>query len=354
MTDTACSLLDWANKYLNFSESKFDRKTFIGKRKAFRELFATKRGTGKKAVPVVRPEDPVDSLTPGKVLAILQAQYSRRSGNATNKDRKNLVAAWNWGMKYLGMSGPNPCRVETFPEERSPRYVPPMEDFFKVLAVADEQDKVMLLTFLHTGARRSEVFRLLWKDVDFDNNRVRLYTRKRRDGTLEYDWLPMCGELRASLLWWQANRTFREHENVFACECDSGFCDEQYGKPFKERMHFMRSLCAKAGVKPFGYHAIRHLTASTLYRMGQPISVIQAVLRHKSPNTTVNYLKSLGLEETRNALEDLSCYFRKSEHQRTAVKLSQARYGLAEERIPAERKGTSIPFPRAAARTAEG
>ena len=33
---------------------------------------------------------------------------------------------------------------------------------------------------------------------------------------------------------------------------------------------------------------------------------IQAVLRHKSATTTTKYLRSLGLEELRPALEDLS------------------------------------------------
>ena len=68
----------------------------------------------------------------------------------------------------------------------------------------------------------------------------------------------------------------------------------------------MRTLCERTRVRPFGFHAIRHLTASILYRLGQPVSVIQAILRHKSPNTTALYLKSLGLEETRGALESLS------------------------------------------------
>jgi integrase len=67
----------------------------------------------------------------------------------------------------------------------------------------------------------------------------------------------------------------------------------------------MERLCERAKIKPFGFHGIRHLTASILYKKGYPLSVIQAILRHAnaSPNTTARYIHSLGLEETREALE---------------------------------------------------
>ena len=65
----------------------------------------------------------------------------------------------------------------------------------------------------------------------------------------------------------------------------------------------MKKLCKRAGVKIFGFHASRHLPASILYHEGYDVSVIQSILRHKSPTTTNRYLKSLGLEATRDALE---------------------------------------------------
>ncbi|MFO7861800.1 MAG: site-specific integrase [Desulfosalsimonas sp.] len=168
----------------------------------------------------------------------------------------------------------------------------------------------MLSAFLYLGARRGEIFRLQWADIDLSDGRVRLSTRKRRDGTLEYDWLPMNTELKKQLRWWWENRSFKESPYVFVCDDPYDFCREYYGKPFAKRSHFMRRLCEKAKVAPFGFHAIRHLIATRLYHMGKPLGAIQAILRHKSAATTERYLKSLGLEEARGHLEDL-CEMRK-------------------------------------------
>ncbi|MBF0377696.1 MAG: site-specific integrase [Desulfamplus sp.] len=199
----------------------------------------------------------------------------------------------------------NPFDIPKMPEERTPRYVPPEEDFRKVYAVAEGQDRILLLTLIHLACRRGEVFRLKWDDVNFKDERIRLWTRKRENGTYEYEWLPMTKELRNGLIWWKENCPIQT-DYVFVCIENKHFCAEYYGKPFAERRHFMRRLCEKAGVKPFGFHAIRHLSASILYALGDSVSIIQTVLRHKSPTTTERYLKSLGLENVREALEKLS------------------------------------------------
>lgn len=68
-----------------------------------------------------------------------QIQMKERSGNAANKDRKNFMAAWNWGTVYTPPTLPknNPFDIAKMPEVRSPRYVPPLEDFWKVYNVAE-------------------------------------------------------------------------------------------------------------------------------------------------------------------------------------------------------------------------
>ena len=66
----------------------------------------------------------------------------------------------------------------------------------------------------------------------------------------------------------------------------------------------MKKICLKAGIKPFGFHSIRHLTAKILYHKGYKPAHIQAVFRHKSVKTTENYLQRLGLDMVRDVLEE--------------------------------------------------
>lgn len=257
--------------------------TFSEKRLVFRLLFQK-----------VDPNLPAGGPALGKALNHLQEQAKKRSGHAANKDRKNLIAAWNWGKKCIeNFPNLNPCLVEKFPEVRTPRYVPPERDFWKVYDMAKEQDQIMLLAFLHLAARRGELFRLTWEDIDFGENRVRLWTRKRQDGSYEFDWLPMTDDLFNALL---KQRQKSGSEWVFT--------NPETGGAYHYRQHWMRKLCGRAGVRHFGMHAIRHLTASILARSNVPMIQIQGILRHKSLATTERYIQRL--DSLRPALQLLS------------------------------------------------
>ncbi len=150
----------------------------------------------------------------------------------------------------------------------------------------------MLLTFLHTAARRAEVFRLQWDDLDFARNLIALGTRKRAGGSMEYDLIPMTGELKKVLS--------ERYENDGSS--DYVFHDE-FGQPYKYRQHLMGNLCRRAGVKKFGFHSIRHLSASILAHEGVDIPTIQSILRHKNLHTTSRYLHTLGIAE--NVMDEI-------------------------------------------------
>ena len=80
----------------------------------------------------------------------------------------------------------------------------------------------------------------------------------------------------------------------------SGRCE---GKPYGENRGFPQKLCERAGVKPFGCHAIRHLTASILANNNVPMIAIQQILRHKKLAPTERYVR--GMEPIRPHLKIL-------------------------------------------------
>ncbi|MBA3007294.1 MAG: tyrosine-type recombinase/integrase [Desulfocapsa sp.] len=59
----------------------------------------------------------------------------------------------------------------------------------------------------------------------------------------------------------------------------------------------MRSLCKKAGVQYFRFHALRHAGASIMDNNQVPIGTIQRILGHENPPTTEIYLHNLGNSE---------------------------------------------------------
>jgi integrase len=243
-------LIDLIDDYLDFSKVKHTIKAYEEKKSVFKRFlkFAD-----------VPADIPVDCIEPDAVLGYLDFQATNRSGHAANKDRKHLVAAWNWGFRYKKLPAFNPFLVDRFPEVRQIRYMPPESDFWKVYDTANnEQDKVMLLSYIHLAARRSELFKLKWDDIDFVNKSVRLYTRKRKEGSVESDCLRLSDELYTTLLSFKQKKV---GELVFS--------DPRNANVYLKRQHWMKTLCKKAGVKRFGLYAIRHLTASTLARTNQ-------------------------------------------------------------------------------------
>jgi integrase len=72
------------------------------------------------------------------------------------------------------------------------------------------------------------------------------------------------------------------------------------GEPFKysAKRDLMRTLCERAKVKTFGFHAVRHHVASILADTGKAtLGQIQRFLRHRRQATKENYLHELSRDQ---------------------------------------------------------
>jgi len=145
--------------------------------------------------------------------------------------------------------------------------------------------------YLLTASRRGEIFRWTWNDdVNFERREVRLGTRKTRDGSMSYEWLPMNEELYRELWSWWKNRPIKDSPYVFVSTSN-----RHHGRPFTTRRRFMKGLCKRAGVKEFGFHALRRYCASLLADEHKiSAKTIQRILRHKNLATTERYIHNIG------------------------------------------------------------
>jgi integrase len=210
---------------------------------------------------------------------------------------------WTWGMSILGLDNNPVAKIKRLPHDRTPQYTPPTEHILKVLAAANREERIFLNCYLQTGARRSEIFRWTWaEDINFEKREVRLGTRKTRDGSMKYEWLPMSDELHDALWSWWKTRPIKDTPHVFVSTSN-----RHYGKPFTTRRRFMAGLCERAGVKTFGFHALRRYVASLLADTHKvSAKTIQRILRHKNVTTTERYIQNINhdLGATMNLLSE--------------------------------------------------
>jgi len=203
-----------------------------------------------------------------------------------------IKALFNHAVKR-GWLKSNPTKgIEKFPESKSKRYIPSQEDIQKVMAIAKPIDRLYLLTIAHTLGRVRGINYLKWEDIHEDY--ISIYTHKAKNSDLKEIRVPM-------------NEVLKEVINQIPKQGEYVFINPQNGKPYNYRRRFLKTLCEKAEVKPFMFHALRHFGASKLDSMGVPLTVIQEILGHERATTTDHYLQSLrgGSKEAMKKLEDL-------------------------------------------------
>ncbi|MGP8153504.1 MAG: tyrosine-type recombinase/integrase [Smithella sp.] len=229
----------------------------------------------------------VKKITPIMVIKHLEDRAQKISNSAWNKDRKNLLAMFNWLRKVHDVANNPVSNIDRLPEDRKVEYIPPMQDVDKVIMSCSEQDRVMLKYYYYTFARKSEIFNWLWEDVNFEKQWYRLWTKKRlhSDNHADYFPLPEDSELYRALKWqW-------EHRNK---KSPYVFTNSKTGEKFVSRRRFLKGLCKRVGVRQFSFKAFRKFGPSVLNDVHKvSMKKLQTLSRHQNQKTTEIYLKRI-------------------------------------------------------------
>lgn len=141
----------------------------------------------------------------------------------------------------------------------------------------------MILVALRTGLRIGELFGLRWSDVDVTNHVlvvgqsiVRGVASTPKSGRARF--VPLDTEVEETLAALRGDRA-----SLIFHRAD--------GTPLSYRIaeRALHRACRRAGVRPIGWHALRHTVGTQLHKSRVPMRDIQSILGHSSLAMTERY-----------------------------------------------------------------
>lgn len=148
---------------------------------------------------------------------------------------------------------------------------------------SDDTCGTMVRLALYTGMRLGELLGLQWDDLDLEkgyltvrHNMVRGVVGSPKNNRVRH--LPLTPELRDQLVQFKST-TKTASPFVFRREDGEDF-------NYRNMEYRLGRLCAKAGIKPVGWHTLRHTFATLLTESGTPIRAVQTFLGHASISMT--------------------------------------------------------------------
>jgi integrase len=240
-------------------------------------------------------------------------QLRRRDGdelaNSTKAKIRNVMSVlFNHAIRYEWLEqGRNPITlVRQSAQRRSiPNVLEPSE-IQSLLAQLENPIRLMVLLDVTTGLRRSELFALKWKDIDFTN----LIIEPKRSVFLgvvgdcktitSRQPIPLSLNVAAELWLWRETTAYPKADDwVFASPRRKGECPVRPEGPLSK---IIRPAAVRAGIKKrIGWHTFRHTYSSALIANGENVKVVQELMRHASSRFTLEVYTQAKTQAKRDA-----------------------------------------------------
>ena len=161
------------------------------------------------------------------------------------------------------------------------------DEMDRFIAEATPHLQAILILALNTGMRRSELFRLEWKDVDFERGFIAVHQTKN----YETRYIPMNSLVREALQRHPKRMIVKTHPNgkVERRVAPWVFSNEA-GQPYVNVDKGFKNSLKRAGItKHFRFHDMRHTFASWLVMKGVDLRTVAKLMGHKDIKQTMRY-----------------------------------------------------------------
>jgi len=211
-----------------------------------------------------------------------------------------VKAVFNWGKEHELWEGNNPAeRIKKNKEHSRRRYLQPAElaRFFEAIEETVEPAKSFFMLCLLTGARRSNVLAMRWRDLDLFEAIWRIPAADAKAGDeLE---IPLTPEAMAILK--QCKASAGASDWVFPAESKTGH--------YMEPKRAWATLQVHAGLEELHIHDLRRTMGSWLVRTGANTAINAKALGHKSMQAAAVYQRIADTDPVREAMERATTAF---------------------------------------------
>lgn len=233
----------------------------------------------------------LNDIRPAEVESWLRQLSLARSTCA--KIRNLMSALFNHARRHE-LFDRNPIRfVRQGAKRRRTPDVLTVDEIQRLLAALRSRERTMVLVAAGTGLRRSELFALKWKDIDFDGGQLNVMRSifhqvvgicKTEASQKAIPLHPLLIETLS--IWRGATRYDHAEDWVFASPYNEG--KTPYWPEQIIHRHIRPALRALAINKRVGWHTFRHTYSTLLKAVGADIKVMQELLRHASIRVTLD------------------------------------------------------------------
>ncbi|AOJ86139.1 integrase [Burkholderia sp. MSMB0856] len=222
---------------------------------------------------------PIDCLTTAAVEEARTQHLRSHAPSSVNHWSRIVRLLANWAV-HRGIVDHVPFKVKMLKLQRRPRATLPVDLSGQWLAaidtVASGPVRIAIRLMLGMGLRESEAATARWEWLDLVRQ---IYIPGRTKGR-EADPVPVPAWLLDYL------RPLRQPTGLIVARPDG----RAFARGFTRAS--IKAANARIGIGEITPHRLRGTFATLLSENGAPVQVIQRVMRHKSPLTTIGYLEA--------------------------------------------------------------